>query len=147
MLSHISWNSYFEFIAIALTLYYGALLLLFYGNRFQNLLQLGLFNRSEPQDFDSAGNAVLPYGADGSAADDESKFYSLIDELNAFFEQARKTKCVKQELIGALKKITSKHTISENSFYKQSVTNLITVQCKNICSLQLSETDMALVWM
>jgi hypothetical protein len=69
-----------------------------------------------------------------------------MDELNAFFENQKSSKAVKSEVMYALYGILQKYPSLRNCDYKESITNVIALQCENICSIHLSAEELKGVW-
>ncbi len=70
-----------------------------------------------------------------------------MDELNAYFEVAKKGKCLKQELLYSVQRILSKYSSLENPQYKESITNVIISEAEHNCSIHLKEEDVVQVWL
>ena len=130
MINNISWAAYWYTLAVILSIYYVAVALFYYRTE---LVQLFQGRRAEvaAQDIDNGERIVQ----------------SVIDELNAFFEEAKKTKWVKNELLFALQKLLIKYSSIRDSIYKESINNLIIVQSQNICSVHFNDEEINHVWM
>lgn len=77
----------------------------------------------------------------------EQIVYSCLDELNACLEEMKRMKCNRLDLIRSLKTIIAKYPSLKSSDYKESLNNMLVVQCENMCSVHLSADDMVLVWL
>jgi hypothetical protein len=149
MVNNISWASYWYALAIIGVIYYISVALLYYK---EELLQVFKTNKNRssskiiwtPQPAAVTGSyqeSTIP-GPDET----ERIVQSLIDELNAFFDEAKKSKWVKEELLYAVKKLVTKYSSVRNSVYRESVNNLIAVQCDHICSVRLNAEEVDHVW-
>ena len=136
MINNISWQSYWVTLALISTGYYLIIYLLYFRNDFKIL-----FHRKPPE----AIALVRP-----SPPPEESSarlIESCMDEINAFFEQARRNKCVKEELIYSLQVLLKKYPSLKNSEYKESLSNVIVAQCEHICSVHVSEDEAKHMWL
>jgi len=77
----------------------------------------------------------------------EHTVYTCMDEINAFLEEARRGKCVKEDVIVDLHRILRKYPTISTSEYKESLTNVIVGQCEYRCSVHLSADDVVRVWL
>jgi hypothetical protein len=145
MFNNISWQDYFIFLAVSTALYCLVIYLLYFKNSSITNFQTkqGSFNTKQTSidqpsglfDQDSYGEKEL-----------QNTVYACMDELNAFFENQKASKAVKSEVQFALHGILQKYPSLRNSDYKESITNVITLQCETICSIHLSAEEMKGVW-
>jgi len=155
MLSKISWEAFLIFIALSTLVYY----LLVYLLYFRTELKAGIphttsksFDNSETFSFKTEKkNPSLfdPIPINRAPSDDEaqeSMAYACMDELNAFFENQKKTKALKPELMHSLFTILQKYPSLGKSAYKESITNVIALESENICSIHLSAEELKGVW-
>jgi hypothetical protein len=157
MFNNISWQGYWITLALISAGYYLAIYLLYYRNDFKIILP-----KSKPQDH--SGNSSLSFPSMekptlqptlfeenehvSHPADNEDHLVSsLMDELTAYFKEAKKVKCIKEEAIYALQRILSKFPAVKNSIYKESLTNVIVTDAELHCSIHLSADDMVKVWL
>jgi hypothetical protein len=150
MINKISWQGYWTCIALLLGGYYLAVILLYYRNEVKVLFRsksLNPYPAPVPKithSFKDAGTAPeFPAPLENS---DEFIFNTCMDELNAFFEEAKKSKTIKEELLYALQRILQKYPSIKSSQYKESFEKIIVSQCKHICSVHLNERDVACIW-
>jgi hypothetical protein len=151
MFNTISWQSYWTAIAIATAGYYFFVYLVYFkrnvGMIFQNENQttkafLSPKEDHQPSLFDETTNSYSSSTEEGN----EQVVYACMDELNAFFENSKKSKAVKSEVLFALHSLLQKYPSLKNSEYRQSITNVIATQCENICSIHLSAEELKGVW-
>ena len=76
----------------------------------------------------------------------EGMVYTCMDELNAYLEEAKRSKCVKEEMLLALRSILRKYPAIAASEYKNSVTTVLVSQCEFVCSVHLSAEEVLGVW-
>lgn len=161
MFDNISWQGYWATIAILTAGYYLAIYLLYYRNDFLVEWQKrSKFHSKSPLSYTSTEGARPPLNnlQQPSLFDDPEEFqrpentttefavYSCMDEINAYFEEAKRNKCAKEELLFALQNILSKYPAISTSEYKESLTNVVVNQCEYICSVHLSADDVLRVW-
>jgi hypothetical protein len=144
MITTISWHQYFIFLAVSTILYYLVVYLLYFrtasGVRIQ---KWGSFNN------DLIKKEELPslFDHPSNVEDNlEDTVYACMDELNAFFENSKKSKAERSEVIVALHSLLQKYPSLKNSEFRQSITNVIATQCENICSIHLSAEELKGVW-
>lgn len=155
MFNTISWQSYWTFVALATAGYYLIVYLAFFRNTVVSVFQknkntqpgnessmLQKEDQHQPTLFDQDNKAQ----ADTAIGENEPILYACMDELNAFFENQKKTKATKSELMFGLYTIFQKYPSIRDSDYKESITNLIAMQCENICSIHLSAEELKGVW-
>ena len=156
MFSNISWQGYWITLALISAGYYLVIYLLYYRNDFKIIIPKKLQNHSgntssafssvekpsgQPSLFEENRNVLHPTDAEDRLVS------SLMDELTAYFEEAKKFKCVKEEVIYALQRILSKFPAVKSSVYKESLTNVIVSEAELHCSIHLSADDMVKVWL
>ena len=156
MFNTISWHSYWVAIALATALYYLLVYLLYlksgshiissegYG---QLAKSTGLVSSTEspvhPSLFKDGSKDLRSSGEQG----EEHVIEACMDELTAFFDNQKKSKPVKSELMHSLYNILQKYPSLKNSDYKESLTNVIATQCENMCSIHLSADELKGVWL
>lgn len=161
MLSNISWHSYWTALAILSGIYYTAILLIFYRqeliwwlqskriptpvptNMGQHAVppevipvQQTLFEKEQQTDFQAP-----------PADSEEYPVYACMDELTAFFEEAKSSKWQKAQLIQAIKQILSKYPSIKDSEYKTSLGQVILAQSEQYCSIHLKADDVVGLWL
>jgi hypothetical protein len=162
MFHTISWQSYWLTLALLLAGYYLAIYLLYYRSDFK----IGLSRKSlgnslsspvpsnnremqtdtmlQPSLFDKIEAPLLPTAV---VSTEEYLAEYCMDELSAFFEEARSRRWVHEELIMALQSILRKYPALKSSSYKEPLSNVIVTQSENFCSLHLGREDMVRVWL
>lgn len=158
MFNNISWQGYWLTIALLSAGYYLTVYLFYFRNDFKVF-----FNRK------NGGNDTLSFVSPGKDLEQETTngepplfdgkefqspeqdseeaiVYACIDEIDAFFKERKKNKCIKEELVFSLQLILKKYPTLKNSQYKASLTNVIVGQCEHNCSIHLNADDVACVW-
>jgi hypothetical protein len=143
MFNTISWQGYWTFLALSLTGYYLAVYLLYFRNDFRLS-----FHTKTTDGIGSAGMFSSDDSYNSSEKEAEDRLAeSCLDEINAFFEQTRRTKCVKEELIYSLQLVLKKYHWLKASVYKETVSNVIVSQAEHHCSIHLSAEEVSHVWL
>ena len=155
MFNTISWQSYWTFVAVTAAGYYLIVYLVYFRKTVVSIFQksgdtqpgeeafiLHKEEQHQPTLFDQDNKAPT----DTATGENEHILHACLDELNAFFENQKKTKVIKRELMFGLYTIFEKYPSIRNSDYKESITNLIATQCENICSIHLSAEELKGVW-
>lgn len=161
MFNAISWQSYWLTLALLSAGYYGVIYLLYYRSDFKiwvhrrSSLDGAPFpgvattqegqpgSGNQPSLFEEDGSSDFQFPEGGSA---EAVVYNCMDELTAFFVQAKRKKWAKAELVQALRGILLKYPSLKNSSYRESLSNVIVTQCEHHCSIHLSAEDKVRVW-
>lgn len=161
MFNNISWQGYWITIALLSAGYYLVVYLLYFRKDFSiewsNTSKSNGKSSFPPTTADSAisrSDAVLqPSLFDNSeefqrpeSGTTEHAVYACMDEVNAYLEAAKRSKCVKKEMLYGLHSILKKYPSIAASEYKESVTNVIMNQCEFVCSVHLSADDVVRVW-
>ena len=141
MINNISWQGYWITLALLLAGYYLTVYVFYFRKDFKVFL-----NRKQ-----GAGTLSFPgSGDEGKLSVDkpgeEAVVYACIDELDAFFQESKKTKCIKEEIIFSLQLILKKYPSLKTSEYTASLANVIVGQTENICSIHLNSDDLGRVW-
>lgn len=149
MLSTISWQEYWTSVVITTLAYYLLVYLLFFKKAIQFSSQKEVFNLDtsvkeeiQPTLFEIPNPDIKQTGKESEAYVIEA----CMNELSAFFENQKRTKAIKNELMFSLYTILQKYPSLINSGYKESLTNVIATQCENICSIHLSAEELKGVW-
>ena len=150
MFSNISWQQYWTTLIVITLAYYFVIYLVYFRKAVplsskKQMFDLHTSGKEERQptlfEADDAGVAQTVKESE------ENIVHACLDELNAFFENGKKIKVVKSELMFGLCSILQKYPSLRNSDYKESLTNLIAMQCENICSIHLSAEELKGVWL
>lgn len=147
MFSNVSWQEYWISIIVITLVYYLVVYLIYFKKDL--LFSQGVFY-SEGSTKEESQPSLFEMESPGSKQtvkeSDEPIVEACMDELNAFFENQKKTKAVKSELMLSLYTILQKYPSLRNSDYKESLTNVIATECENICSIHLSAEELKGVW-
>lgn len=161
MINNISWQGYWIFLAITIAIYYLLIYLLYYRNglkiswhiklhdnnpivdKFYSATQkkTGASELQETSFVEDANDFQRP-----SIESDEYVVYACMDELTAFYEEAKRSKWEREDLIRSLQMILTKYPAIKKSPFKDSVTNVLVAQCEHIFSIRLSAADLVGVW-
>jgi hypothetical protein len=141
MINNISWQGYWLTLALISTGYYLIIYLLYYSS------DLKIWFHRRPYNSDgiiSVSESTIQRPVEKEM---ESLIDSCIDELNAFFEESRRKKVIKEQLIYSLQLLLKKYPSLKNSEYKESLSNLIETQCEQICLVKLNKGEVFDVWL
>jgi hypothetical protein len=141
MINNISWQGYWVTLALISAGYYLIIYLLYYRHDFK------VWFRQRPYNSDgivSASESIIQPPVEKDA---EPLIDSCMDELNAFFEESRRKKVMKEELIYSLQLLLKKYPSLKDSEYKESLSNLIATQCEDTCLVRLNEDEVYHVWL
>jgi len=139
MFNTISWQSYLTTLALVIAIYYAFLLIFYYRNDLEVLVR----SKNESQPFQANGEEFQRPSVDS----DEGIVYACMDEVNAFFEEAKKRKWHKNELTYAIQSIVKKYPAIRTSGYKKSVSTVLQNQCEHICNIHISAEELEHVWL
>jgi hypothetical protein len=146
MFNNISWQSYWTSIALIAAVYYLAVFLIYFKASFKAFLSLKNWSvNRETEGFTS------PVQSDDSFPEEKDRaeefiVYACIDEIKALYEQLKRSKGVKQEILYALQQVLNKYPTLKNSPYKRTINHVIVSQSEHICSIRLSAEDVDHVW-
>ena len=138
---NISWQGYWIWLAVISAGYYLVIYLLYYRHDLKAWIH--------PKPYNSVG--IVPASESiiqpPVEKDAERLIDSCMDELNAFFEESRRKKVMKEELIYSLQLLLKKYPSLKDSEYKESLTNLIATQCEDTCLVRLNADEVYHVWL
>jgi hypothetical protein len=151
MFSNISWQQYWTSVVVITLAYYLVIYLLYFRKGFALLFPSGLHEYNSPlKEKEESRPSLFENDSLGfkqmTENNEEHIAYACMDELNAFFENQKSSKAVKSEVMYALYGILQKYPSLRNCDYKESITNVIALQCENICSIHLSAEELKGVW-
>ncbi|HEV7333113.1 MAG TPA: hypothetical protein VGN63_18910 [Flavisolibacter sp.] len=162
MFNTISWQGYWVSIAFLTAGYYLIIYLLYFRKDFSfqwgrsvskdynTSFPLSPMAPDAPQETEAYRQPMLFDGNEAFQLPEkdslESMVYTCTDEINAYLEEAKKSKCVKEELLYALHAILRKYPAISTSEYKASLTAVIVSQCEYHCSVHLGAEDVVKVW-
>ena len=141
MINNISWQGYWIWLAVISTGYYLVIYLLYYRH------DLKAWIHPKPYNSDGIVPASESIIQPHVEKDAERLIDSCMDELNAFFEESRRKKVMKEELIYSLQLLLKKYPSLKDSEYKESLTNLIATQCEDTCLVRLNADEVYHVWL
>lgn len=158
MFNDISWQSYWATLALITTSYYLAIYLLYFRNDVKiNWNRTSKISDNVNQDFaegfgynfkhnspDKLNESFFKERQDDfhtSSENEEQLFFTCLDELTAFLEESKRSKCVKEDLIASLQRLLQKYPTTKNSEFKESLTKAIIIQCEDICSIRLNTEE------
>lgn len=161
MLNNISWQGYWTAIALLTAAYYLFIYLLYFRKDVSIIWRKRVIPREESL-FPSIPSGSMHHQPGTIKPSDlfdypeefqrpaknsiESAVYACMDEVAAYLEGAKRSKCVKEEMLFALNTILRKYPSIAASEYKESLTNVLVHQCEYHCSVHLSAEDVAQVW-
>ena len=138
---NISWQGYWIWLAVISAGYYLVIYLLYYRHDFKVWIRQKPYNSGGIL---SASESIIQPPVEKVA---EPLIDSCMDELNAFFEESRRKKVMKEELIYSLQLLLKKYPSLKDSEYKESLSNLIATQCEDTCLVRLNADEVYHVWM
>ena len=152
MFHSVSWHTYWTAIITASLVYY----IIVYVAYFRPALNSALTGKwfanfstsTELTDADETIPASIPRSLETSVSEVEDHvIQACIEELNAFFENQKKSRAIKTELMHSLHILLCKYPSLKSSAYKEALSNVIATQCENICSIHLNADELKGVWM
>jgi len=156
MLNTISWQGYWLSLALCLVGYYLTVYLLYFQSDFKISLPSKRKSPNSHAFLQPRSEGVQEPGIDLShhpefqkpdPGSDEHVVYALIDEVAAYFNEAKKVKAVKEELLFALQRIVTKYPAIKDSAYKESIGSVIISEANHHCSVQITSEEMGSVWL
>ena len=145
MFNTISWQEYFTFLLTTIAVYYLVVYLLYFKGKNGRLQTVqGSFSNEKPS---KEQRATLFDQQLNTEENLQPIVHACMDELNAFFENQKRKKAIKSELMFGLHTILQKYPSLRNSDYRESLTNVIATQCEAICSIHLSAEELKDVWL
>ncbi len=144
MLNNISWQGYWLTIALFTAGYYLIVYLLYFRKDFKIVFpdKRSLNGKTISQEEGTTKSFE-------TATSDQAEHLSdaCLDEIHAYFHQAKRSKCVKEELLYALQRILSKYPSLKTTSYQDSITTIIRSESEHICSIHLSAEEVLQVWL
>ncbi len=142
MFSSITWKDYTDFIICALVAYY-----MIIGWMFKNDIKQWAITKKIISSQSAVSFSQISTTDKNPGADDTNLAESCIHELNAFFEKAKSRKWVKEELLFALKSILVNYKELKNTSNEEVIQQIVTIQCKAVSSVHISEDDWKQLWL
>jgi hypothetical protein len=149
MFSNVSWQEYWTSLVVITLVYYLVIYLVCFrkGSRLSSPKQVFNLDNLAKEENQSTLFEVENSGFKQTVKESEEHIIeACMDELNAFFENQKKRKAIKSDLMFGLYTILQKYPSVRKSGYKESLTNVIANQCENICSIHLSAEELKGVW-
>lgn len=161
MISNISWEGYWIFIALLSISYYLFVYLFYFKKDFLvNPTKVASTNEGGPFAFNSAPSETgqILVSKEPTPFDHPDDFqrpvkgtiedvvYTCIDEVSAYLAEAKRAKCEKGEILNALRSILRKYPAISSSEYKESLVKVIVGQCEYHCSVHLNGSDVVCLW-
>lgn len=162
MLHTISWQGYWTSLALLTAVYYLTICLLYFRKEVTILFYRKLLSPDKatplpsvqkPEGAPTENNQLTLFGEEVTeefsrppADSEEHMVYSLMDEVHAFFEEAKKRKWQRQELTHTLKTLLLKYPSLKSSEYKEAISNVLLAESEHHCSIHLSAEELAEMW-
>jgi hypothetical protein len=156
MFNHISWQGYWTMLALLSVGYYLFIYLLYFRSDFK--LSFPSKKRSNLSDSFLSIQSEGGHESDTKISDDpdfripgkstdEHFVYAMLDEVAAYFNEAKKEKVVKEELLYSLQRIVLKYPTIQDSTYKESINPVIISEAAHHCSVHITSEEMGRVWL
>jgi len=146
MFNNVSWQGYWTVLALIAAGYYLVIYLLYFRNDFKVSAWKRSAGMASPTEllFHQSDEGLYP----ASEAENIDRLAeSCMDEINAYFDQSKQTKCVKQELIYALQQLLRKYASLKDSDYRSIVSSVIATHASHYCGIHLGEEEVDHVWL
>lgn len=142
----ISWTSYLTVSFLLLLFYYSAVVLLYF--RKDILFRLKAGKAPAPQPSPDSFLFAEPIQQQGNKLDAASAapMHSLVDELQAYINQAGQQSVDKGEITISIKKLLQKYPAIKGSIFQPGITNLIAVIAEDKCAIHFSADELKGLW-
>ena len=159
MISNISWASYWTALIVLLIIYYGFVLVRFYGadisrwlssspkNVYGSLSTVPKEAKTTHDKLSTTSPAEEPPAPTINANNGVLIVKALLDEFLAFIEQAGEAQMQKPEILYGLTQLVKKHPFHPDSEEILTINKIIINEAKEKCSIHVSEEEMAGVWL
>lgn len=143
----ISWTSYITVSSMLLLFYYFFVVLVFYRKDIMARLKTG-----KASVFRSSQDSVLFTEAVEKKEDSKldaanaAPMHSLVDELQAYINQAGQQESEKSELTASIKQLLKKYPGIKGSIFQSGITNLIAVVTEDKCAIHFSADELRGLW-
>jgi hypothetical protein len=128
MMNNIGWQSYWLTIALLCAGYYLVIYIIYFRNDF--------VLRSAKAGLKKSENSLA-----AELSPEEHLFNTCLNELTAFFEEAKQTEWNKDDLTNSLKKLFNKYSSLNTTEYYGLLTHIVVGQCESNCSIRLSSEE------
>jgi|HubBroStandDraft_1064217.scaffolds.fasta_scaffold235893_3 hypothetical protein len=140
--SSISWEQFILIVVIVLGLYYGYVGVKYYRKDWLYRLSGKKPGGASPQPAQSP--AATPSGA-AAANPLLPLVHDLVDEIRALL-QAKGVTVDKSDLLGKLRRLLQKYPTLKGTSFQPSINQLLAVEYKNHCSVDLDENEIRALW-
>jgi hypothetical protein len=142
----ISWTSYLTVSFLLLLFYYSAVVLLYF--RKDIALRLKKDRASVPQPSPDSVLFAEPTQQQGNKLDAASAapMHSLVDEIQAYINQAGQQGVDKGEVTISIKKLLKKYPAIKGSIFQAGITNLIAVIAEDKCAIHFNADELRELW-
>lgn len=141
MFTGISWQSYFLTITTLAGSYYLLVLLRFHGrallSSWPGVLAIHGNRRASLPPADAPMQAGQP---------EEQAAHACVDELSAFFEEAKKSSWNQEQLTASLRGILAKYAGIQHSEYRPMIEGCLISYSEHYCSIRLRKVDLVGLW-
>jgi hypothetical protein len=142
----ISWSSYLTVSFLLLLFYYSAVVLLYFRKDIALRLKKGKASVPQP----SADSVLFaePIRQQGNKLDAASAapMHSLVDEIQAYINQAGQQGADKGEVTISIKKLLQKYPAIKGSIFQAGITNLIAVIAEDKCAIHFNADELRGLW-
>jgi hypothetical protein len=140
MLNNISWQSYWITVAMISAGYYLLVLLLYFRKDLMLTLNSKKVGSNHTSDL-----SLVPTNIP-ELEREEVLAHACMDELKTFFDESKKQKLHKKELMAAVQRIIKKYPTLKTSDYKEPITHAIVAMCEDNCSVHFGADDLGCFW-
>jgi len=150
MINTISWQAYWQVIVVALVIYYVVVVFRFFVRN--SILSSGSATAITGSPISTSDGLLRDSGVHSEfhqpeMGSEEQLVYSCIDELNAFLQQSKRTKCDKPSFLFSIKRILTKYPSLKTSQYKEAVSSVLASEAEHLCSIHIDREDVDSVWL
>lgn len=151
MFNTISWQAYWMAIAFITAGYYGVVFLLYFRKNISFSTGAGtagtLRDSSTQSDHTSMNGTLANEFSSPAEGSSEHLVYACMDEINAYIQEAKRTKADKENFLLSLRRILSKYPAIKATEYKEAITSVLISEAAHHCSIHLSEAEVDSVWL
>jgi hypothetical protein len=142
MLNNISWQNYWITVSMLSAGYYLLVFLLYFRKDFTLTLNI----KKAASNYNYTSNPSLAPVDNPYSEKEEVVAYACMDELKAFFDESKRQKPHKKELMAAVQGIIKKYPTLKTSDYKETITHAIVAMSEDNCSVHLGADDVGCFW-
>jgi hypothetical protein len=140
MLNNISWQNYWITVTMLSAGYYLLVFLLYFRKDLMSTLNSKKVGSNYTSDL-----SLVPTNMP-QLEREEVVGHACMDELKAFFDESKKQKLHKKELMAAVQRIIKKYPTLKTSDYKEAITHVIVAMSEDNCSVHLGADDVGCFW-